>query len=66
MLESTIKDVEFARALVVFEEMVCNSCAVYMSNLATLQTKYASLLFELDKVKSRPSLSGACKSCFAL
>lgn len=32
-----------------------------MSNLATLQIKYACLIDELNEVKSRPSLLGTCK-----
>lgn len=39
---------------------------VHMSNIATLQTKYAFLLDVYDKVKSKPSSLGACKSCLAL
>jgi hypothetical protein len=43
-----------------------DSCMVHMSNIATLQTKYAFLLDVYDKVKSKPSSLGACKSCLAL
>ena len=65
-LEQALKDLEFARAPIVSDETECNSCAIHMSSFSTLQTKYASLIDELDEVKSRPSLLGACKTCLAL
>lgn len=48
------------------DETECNRYAVHMSNLASLQSKYACLIDELDEAKSRLSLFGACKSCPAL
>ena len=63
-LEVVLKELEFAKSFViVFEESECDACAVHMSNLATLQTKYASLLDELNEVKARPVMLGACKCC---
>jgi hypothetical protein len=62
-LEDAIKELEFAKfSMIVSDESKCDACAVHMSNLATLQTKYASLLDELEEVKARPVLLGACKS----
>lgn len=48
-LEQALKDVEFARAPVVSEETKCDRCVVHMSNLATLQTKYAYLFDDIDE-----------------
>ena len=62
-LEQVLKDIEFARSPVGYDETECDSCAVQMSNLATMQIKYACLIDELDEVKSRLSLLGMCKMC---
>ena len=48
------------------DEVECDECAIHMSSLASLQSKYASLLDENDELKSRSSLLGACKSCSGL
>ena len=45
------------------DEAECDECALHMSNLVSLQSKYAVLLDELEEVKARPVLLGACKSC---
>jgi hypothetical protein len=37
-----------------------------MSNITTLQTKYATLLDECDELRSISSLLGACTTCHAL
>jgi hypothetical protein len=42
------------------DEIECDGCALHMSNIATLQTKYATLLDERDELQSRSSLLGAC------
>lgn len=55
----SIKDLEFLRAFIVFEETECDSCVVHMPNLATMQTKYVYLFNELVGLKSRTSLLGA-------
>ena len=51
----------------------CDECAVHMACLASLQSKHAPLIDELDRtknaldeVKSRPVLLDVCKSCPAL
>ena len=48
------------------EETECDACAVHMSNLATLHTKYATLVDEHDELKARSTLLGACKFCSGL
>ena len=66
-LEVALKELEFAKSVVVVsKEAECDACATHMSNFATLQSKYASLLDELEEVKARPVLLGACKSCLGL
>jgi hypothetical protein len=48
----------------------CTDCSTFHGELTVLKEKYASkveevdvLMFELDEMKSRPSLLGACTSC---
>jgi hypothetical protein len=41
---------------VVSDETECDECALHMSNITTLQTMYASLLDEHDKLRSRSSV----------
>ena len=66
-LEVALKELKFVRSsVVVSDETKCDTCAVHMSNLASMQTKYASLLDESDGLKARPVLLGACKSCSSL
>jgi hypothetical protein len=50
-------------AVVVLDEVECNGCAIHMSNLTDLETKYVALLDENDELKSRSGLLGVCKSC---
>jgi hypothetical protein len=50
----------------VSDEVECDECAVHMSNLSELQSKYAALLDENDVLKSRSGLLGECKSCSGL
>jgi hypothetical protein len=67
-LEITLKELEEAKklAVVVSDEVECDECAVHMSNLTDLQSKYVALLDENDELKSRSGLLGACKSCSGL
>jgi hypothetical protein len=66
-LETALRELEFAKAaVVVSDETECDACAIHMTNLSNLQTKYASLLDENDELKSRPVLLSACKSCSGL
>ena len=63
-LEQALKDSELARSSVtVTEETECDTCAIHMSSLVTLQNKYGTLLDEHDELKARSILLGACKSC---
>jgi hypothetical protein len=57
-------------APVVTNEPECTDCSVFFDDLTVLKENYASkveeldvLRFELDEMKSRPSLLGACTSC---
>jgi hypothetical protein len=57
-------------ALVVINEPECTDCSTFLGELTVLKEKYASnveeldvLRVELDEMKSRPSLLGACTSC---
>jgi hypothetical protein len=64
---STLRELESARALIVVsDETECDECALHMSNITTLQTKYATLLDEHDELRSRSSLLGACTICPSL
>jgi hypothetical protein len=59
--ESTLSELEFAIAFVVVSnDIECDERALHMSNITTLQTKYATLLDECDKLGSRSRLLGAC------
>jgi hypothetical protein len=55
---------------VVTNELECTDCSTFLGELTVLKEKYASkveelyvLRVELDEMKSRPSLLGACTSC---
>jgi hypothetical protein len=62
--ESTLRELESARALVeVSDETECDECALHMSNITTLQTKYSTLLDERDELRSRSILLVACTVC---
>jgi predicted neuraminidase len=67
-LEITQKELEKAKklAVVVSDEVECDECAVHMSNLSELQSKYVALFDENDELKSRFRLLGACRSCSGL
>jgi hypothetical protein len=54
----------------VTDEPECTRCSTSLGDLTVLKEKYASkaeeldeLRVELDEMKSRPSLLGACTSC---
>jgi hypothetical protein len=60
-------------APVVTNEPECTYCSVFLGGLNVLKEKYASkveelnvLRVDLDEMKSRPSLLGACTSCHVL
>jgi hypothetical protein len=59
--ESTLRELKYTRAsVVVSDETECDGCALHMSNIATLQTKYATLLYECDELRSMSRLLGVC------
>jgi hypothetical protein len=59
--ESTLRELESTKAsIVVSDETKCDGCALYMSNITTLQTKYATMLDEHDELRSMSSLLGVC------
>jgi hypothetical protein len=47
----------------VSDKTECDECALHMSNITTLQTKYSTLLDERDELRSRSILLGACTVC---
>jgi hypothetical protein len=67
-LEIMLKELEAAKkcVVVVSDEVECDECAVHMSSLTSLQSKYVFLLDKNDELKSRSGLLGACKSCSGL
>jgi hypothetical protein len=77
-LESLLDDaraqIDFLKsALVVTNEPECTECSTFLGELNVLKDKHASKLeeldvlrVELDEMKSRPSLLGACTSCSVL
>jgi hypothetical protein len=65
--ESTLRELESARALVmVSDETKCYECALHMSNITTLQTRYTTMLDERDELRSKSSLLCACIACSGL
>jgi hypothetical protein len=59
-----LRQLESARAsVVVSDEIECGGCALHMSNITTLQTKYAILIDETDELQSRSSLLCVCQTC---
>jgi hypothetical protein len=74
-LESLLDDARaqidsFKSAPILANEPECTDCSTFLGELTVLKEKYASkveeldvLKVELDEMKSRPSLLGACTSC---
>src|SRR4029078_6777110 len=48
---------------IVSDVLECDECPVFKSDLASLQSKFATVVCELEEMKSRPVLLGACKLC---
>lgn len=42
--------------MLVSNETECDACTIQMSNIRTMQTRYATLLDEHDEMKSKASL----------
>ena len=57
-------ELELAKdAPIVSDVLECNECPIFKSDLASLQSKFATFVCELEEMKSRPVLLGACKIC---
>ena len=41
----------------------CDECPIFKSDLVSLQSKFAIVVNELEELRSRPALLGACKLC---
>lgn len=73
-LESALIEIDMLKSASTVSDVVeCDECGVHMASLASLQSKHALLVDELDltraaldEVKNRPILLSACKSCPAL
>ena len=67
-IEIVLRKLEAAKkcAVVVSGEVECDECAIHMSSLTSLQSKYVALLDKNDELKSRSSLLGVCKSYSSL
>ena len=70
LLDATLEIKSLKTALVVTDEIECTDCDVFLADLTMLREKYASRVeeldlvkVELDELKSRPTLLGACTSC---
>ena len=49
-------------APIVSDVLECDECPIFKSDLASLQSKFATVVCELE-LRSRPALLGACKLC---
>src|SRR6185503_10781223 len=57
-------DLELVKdTLIVSDVLECDECPIFKSDLAALQSKFATIVCELEELKSRPVLLGACKIC---
>ena len=50
-------------APIVSDVLECDECPIFKSDLASLQSKFATVVCELEELRSRPVLLGACKLC---
>ena len=50
-------------APIVSDVLECNECPIFESDLTSLQSKFATTVCELEELRSRPVLLGACKLC---
>ena len=57
-------ELELAKdAPIVSDVLECDECSIFKSDLASLQSKFATVVCELEELRSRPVLLGACKLC---
>ena len=47
----------------VSDVLECDECPIFKSDLAALQSKFATVVCKLEEMKSRLVLLGACKLC---
>jgi hypothetical protein len=66
MLRSSLRSHTSLVLVVVSNETECDECALHMSNITTLQSKYATLLDECNELRSRSSLLSVCNACLGL
>ena len=50
-------------APIVSDVLECDECPIFKADLASLQSKFATVVCELEELRSRPVLLGACKLC---
>jgi hypothetical protein len=69
-LDANLEIDSFKASPVVFYEVDCGDCSVFLPDLTPRKEKHASKCEELDvlrvkvaELKSRPALIGACTSC---
>ena len=48
-------------APIVSDVLECDECPIFKSDLASLQSKFATIVCELEELRSRPVLLGTCK-----
>ena len=71
LLASARHEIDLLKAApIVSDEKECDECMIHLTELCGLKTKYGARLEELDvaraeidELKSRPALLGACTSC---
>ena len=51
------------KAPIVSDMLECDECPIFKADLAFLQSKFATVVCELEELRSRPVLLGACKLC---
>ena len=57
-------ELELAKdAPIVSDVLECDECSIFKSDLAYLQSKFATVMCELEELRSKPVLLGACKLC---
>ena len=63
-LAKTKHELELAKDTPIFSDVLeCDECSIFKSDLVSLQSKFATVVCELEELMSRPDLLGACKLC---
>src|SRR6185437_9199 len=56
--------IELAKDAPILSDVIeCDECSIFKSDLVSLQSKFATVVCELEELMSRPDLLGACKLC---